>query len=138
MVKKERVIYLRNGMLIDGNGGEPIPDAAVLIRGSIIEAVGEVGEIAISETEKVETIDVSGKTIMPGMVECHSHLTFHQYINAFDIDARYSIEYNTVLAVKNAEIFLESGFTTIRDVGCRGNIAVAIRDAVDAGLIPGT
>ena len=61
-----------HGLLIDGNGGEPVPDSAVIVRGKCIEAVGRAGDTIVPDD--AETIDVTGKTVMPGIIEGHAHV----------------------------------------------------------------
>jgi imidazolonepropionase-like amidohydrolase len=69
---KQGFTVLRNGVLIDGTGNLPIEDAVVLVEGNKIKAVGKSSDIQIPENAKI--IDVDGKTIMPGMIDCHVHM----------------------------------------------------------------
>ena len=61
------------GRLIDGMGGPPIQDGAVLVQGDKIIAAGPVGEVVAPEGATVDTYDYPGKTVMPGMIDCHTH-----------------------------------------------------------------
>jgi imidazolonepropionase-like amidohydrolase len=70
---------LKGGTLIDGTGRGPINNSIVVVRGSVIEKVGEKGEIDIPREAKV--IDISGKTIMPGLIDAHTHLTLPETPN---------------------------------------------------------
>jgi imidazolonepropionase-like amidohydrolase len=127
---------LKNGMLIDGTGQAPLEEAGVLIQGSTIVNAGRMDELDVPSEGRLHTIDVSGKTIMPGMIDCHVHLWFHLQRSMYDNEFR-SPEMNAILAARNAKTYLESGFTSIRDVGTQGTISIAVRDAIEQGLIPG-
>src|SRR5687768_7153749 len=72
------VTVLTGARLIDGNGGAPIEDAVLVIRGDRIESVGAAGTIEVPEG--AEVIDLAGKTIMPGIVALHSHLALSDSI----------------------------------------------------------
>src|SRR5512137_41580 len=68
------VIALMGGTLIDGNGGAPVPDAVVLIQGRKILQAGPAASVKVPE--KAEKIDVRGKFILPGFIDCHIHTTY--------------------------------------------------------------
>jgi len=81
-------------------------------------------------------IDVGGRTVMPGLIDCHAHLVYAGFRRLEEID-RCPVETAAINAVNNAATLLRAGYTTIRDLGTIGNVAVAVRDAVAAGRIPG-
>src|SRR5688572_17775974 len=66
------VLVLRGGTLIDGNGGDPVQNAVVVISGDRIQGVGREGEVAIPA--EAEVLDTKGKTILPGLIDAHVHL----------------------------------------------------------------
>jgi imidazolonepropionase-like amidohydrolase len=70
----QRPIVLKGGVLIDGRGGAPVPDAVVVIVGERIEAVGTAAEVAIPEG--AEVIELAGRTLLPGLIDMHAHVTF--------------------------------------------------------------
>ena len=72
-----RYLLLQNGTLIDGVRPEPIRNASVLIEGERITAVGGVDAVKPPPNGVGNVIDVSGRTIMPGMVDCHFHAAYH-------------------------------------------------------------
>jgi imidazolonepropionase-like amidohydrolase len=72
--KEAPVIALTGGTLIDGNGGAPVPDAVVLIQGKKILQAGPAAKVKVPE--KAEKIDVRGKYILPGFIDCHIHTTY--------------------------------------------------------------
>ncbi|MSP66518.1 MAG: amidohydrolase family protein [Alphaproteobacteria bacterium] len=129
-------LLLINGLLIDGTGREPAPRSGVVIEAGRVVQVGSADRLRTARDARV--IDVEGRTIMPGLIDCHTHLAYHRSEpDVWAQDARQSIEANTLAAAENARSVLAAGFTSIGDGGCRGAIAVAIRDAVARGQIPG-
>jgi imidazolonepropionase-like amidohydrolase len=130
-------VLFSGGSLIDGMSREPTQNAGVLIEGPRIRKVGIAEKSLLPKDGTVQTVDVSGKTIMAGMIDCHVHFWYAVYASMTDDDLNLSPELNTIYAVRNARTYLESGFTSVRDVGTRGNTSIAIREAIDRGLILG-
>ena len=119
------------GTLIVGTGQDPLPEAVVVIAGSVIQDVGRKGEVEIPTD--CEIIDVSGKTIMPGMFDCHCHVS----LTTLSIEKRLFTP-KTVEVFQTAEMMkrtLYAGFTTIREAGILND--VGFRQAVEMGLIEG-
>lgn len=130
-------IVLRGGRVIDGTGRDPVADAGLVIEGRTIARVDGSNRLPVPPGARV--IDLDGRTIMPGLVDCHTHLSYHaSQPNAWTLEMEESIELSAVKAALNARAILEMGFTTIADGGCRGFIGPAIRDAVAGGLIAGS
>ncbi len=130
-MKDEKRLALVGGTLIDGAGGDPLTDAVVLLRGSEIERVGSKDRIEVPPG--YEALDVSGKTIMPGMIDCH----LHPGSTTLDIKEML-FTHKTVQLFRTAEILkrtLHAGFTTIRTAGMLNDVGV--RQAVEMGLIEG-
>ena len=109
---------------------------SVLVRGERIAAAG-----ADVDAGDARVIDLAGLTLMPGLMDLHSHLFLHPYDEvAWDDQVlKESEAYRTVRAVRHAEATLRAGFTTLRDLGTEGAgyADVAIRRAIGEGLIPG-
>jgi imidazolonepropionase-like amidohydrolase len=120
--------------------GEPLHTGwVVLIEGKQIKAVGPRGSVTVPAN--AEHIALPGMTILPGLMDLHSHLLLHPY-NEKLWDAQVLTEppaYRTVLATKHAEATLMAGFTTLRDLGTEGAgfADVGIKRAIDEGVIPG-
>jgi len=145
-VKKEmqgsRVI--RGGMLIDGTGAPPAEDATVVIEGSKVAVVGR-GRVQIPSGAQV--IDAGGRTIMPGLMDCHLHLCSPESPGPrIRLDGMYITPSSAICwAVKHAKEVLEAGFTTVRDTGCMSIIAplgdlaplVSLRNAIRQGILLG-
>ncbi len=86
-------ILIEKGTVIDGKGGKPKPSTAVLIEDNIITAIGKSAEKKATTIGKVRKIDASKCTVMPGLIDAHSHVTFDEPLsttNCFSIaDVRY-------------------------------------------------
>jgi imidazolonepropionase-like amidohydrolase len=126
-----QVIAIKAGHLIDGRGGRPLANAVILVSGERIVAVGS--GIAIPAGARV--IDLSGATVLPGLIDCHTHITMAPGAN--DDQFRRSFVDAAILAPQHARATLEAGFTTIRDLGAPQFVDVALRNAIDRGDIPG-
>ncbi|MDP2872552.1 MAG: amidohydrolase family protein [Bacillota bacterium] len=126
------VIY--DGTLIDCVTAEPRHHAAVLIYGDKIEAVGRAGEMAVPADARY--IDARGKTILPGLIDAHIHITGNGDPNILR-RMRKTVPYQAIEATLNARALLEAGFTSIRDAGAAFMLDIGLREAVSAGLVPG-
>ena len=118
--------------LIDGAGGPPLPDAAVLLDGERIAAVGPRGAVGIPP--QAEEIDLAGLTLLPGLIDTHDHLADKNY----SLLSRWEIEEPASLAhlktAKAIEDSLAAGYTTIRDAG---GLDAGFKQAIAEGLIQG-
>lgn len=130
-----RTTLYANATVIDGIAEEAHERWSVLVEGERIAAVGPAGSVAAPDGARV--VDCTGRTVMPGMIDCHFHGAYQAVTCWEDYDLRRSIEHATLLAARNAQTLLEAGFTSARDAGTRGLIAIALRDMIDAGVILG-
>ena len=123
-------LLLTGGRLIDGTGAEPRRDAAVLVEGERVRAVGPAGALDLPPDTRV--VDVGGRTIMPGIIDCHDHLAH----TGFDVVGRLASPPSlTVLRIAGfIRTTLEAGITTVRDAG---GLDAGFKQAVEQGLIPG-
>jgi imidazolonepropionase-like amidohydrolase len=124
---------IRAGKFIDVQAGRTFSNQIILIRGDKIVSVG--ADVAIPEGAKV--IDLSGMTVLPGLIDCHTHLA-----DSHDPEPLHVIQYSAVetayMTIPNARVTLLAGFTTVRDVGVyRAFNDVAMRDAIAHGIIIG-
>ena len=122
---------LVHGRIIDGLGREPIEDGFVAIEGGRIVAIGPISTLPWRESD-LPTIDLEGRTLMPGLIDCHAHLVYGGFRSLEEVD-RCPIETAAINAVLNARKVLAAGYTTVRDVGTIANVAVAVRDAIAQG-----
>ena len=130
--KPPRIVAVRAGRLIDGQGGPPVRDAVILIQGDRITAAGP----GLAIPAGAEVIDLSKKTVLPGLIDCHTHLTQQSGDYYEDLFRRSPIDL-AVVAHVYARRTLEAGFTTVRDVGSSEFIDVALRNAIDRGDVVG-
>jgi imidazolonepropionase-like amidohydrolase len=114
-------------------GNDVIDDGAIVVEGDRITWVGLCDALEPQD----ETVDLDGRTIIPGLCDAHAHLVYAGVTDPYSIELARSLEEATVDAVANARLLLELGFTSARDVGTRGNIAVTVRNAVRDGVLPG-
>ena len=128
-------LAIKCGKLIDGVGNKPATNAVILIQGERIIAVGQAVNIPSDAT----VIDLSDFTVLPGLIDTHSHICLTPDYTDKNPVLYKSIPYRTIEGVRAARLNLEAGFTAMRDVDSEGaNFAdAAIRDAINAGLIPG-
>lgn len=134
------VTVIHCGALLDVPGRAPRQGATVVVRAGRVERVldGHATNIAAAPGEPAPVfIDLKDRFVMPGLIDCHTHIT-GQYSR--DVRLRRVVESDADAAVRGvvyAERTLMAGFTTIRNVGSSGRAAFALRDAIEAGLIPG-
>ena len=135
-----KTTIIRNGSLIDGSGRAPVENDAVVIQGDRIRSVGSVPpDVNVEDLENVATIDASGKWIMPGLIDGHCHLSFGQPAMPGITMARGTVssEFSTLRAARNAQTILRSGVTSICVPGGTWFIDVAVREAINSGMIEG-
>ena len=133
------VYLLKPARVFDGESARLHEGWAVLTRGEKIEAVGSLGEITVPAGAKV--IEAPGTTLMPGLIEAHSHVLLHPYNETpwNDQVAREHLSLRVARATNHLRDTLLAGFTTIRDLGTEGAgyADVGLKQAVQQGIIPG-
>ena len=127
-----RIVAVRAGRLIDGQGGPPVRDAVILIQGDRVTAAGS----GLAIPAGAEVIDLSKKTVLPGLIDVHTHITSQSGDYYEDLFRRSPIDM-AIVAPVYARRTLEAGFTTVRDVGASEFIDVALRNAINRGDVPG-
>jgi imidazolonepropionase-like amidohydrolase len=125
---------IRAGKLIDPDSGTVLTSQTILIRAGKIEAVGN--NVSIPSNAKI--IDLSKMTVLPGLIDCHTQIASGaQDSKDLDMFTKTAAQF-TLESLPNARAMLESGFTTVRDVGTiRALIDIALRDAINRGGIIG-
>ncbi|HJP94535.1 MAG TPA: amidohydrolase family protein [Pyrinomonadaceae bacterium] len=135
----ETVYLLRPAHIFDGESAQLHDNWVVLVRGDKIEAVGPANSISGASNAKV--IDLPGLTLMPGLIEAHSHVLLHPYSETVwnDQVAHESLSLRVARATNHLRNTLQAGFTTIRDLGTEGAgyADVGLKQAIEQGIIPG-
>lgn len=130
-------ILLRPAAVWSPGETAPRPGWQVLVRGERIAAVGP----ALRRMPGVRVIDLPGMTLLPGLMDAHSHLFLHPYSEASwnDQVLKEPVAYRTIEAMLHARATLRAGFTTLRDLGTEGAgyADLSVQRAIDEGLIPG-
>jgi imidazolonepropionase-like amidohydrolase len=129
----ERVVALKAGRMIDVVGGKVVENATIVVRGDRIEAAGA----GVPIPRGAEVIDLSGYTVLPGLIDTHTHLTGDPSGGYADRGLRQWPGYAALVGAKNARLTLLAGFTTVRNVGAGEWADIALRDAIRDGLVPG-
>ena len=123
---------IRAGKLLDVRTGKMLTNQAIVIEDGKIASVGADSGAADGGAK---VIDLSGKTVLPGLIDAHTHITFDP---KFGYDRlAISLPREALIGAKNARITLLAGFTTIRNVGATEFADIALRDAINAGDVPG-
>jgi imidazolonepropionase-like amidohydrolase len=127
-------VVIRAGRVIDVRSGKALANQAIAIEGGKIVSVGPASELKSMPGDKV--VDLTQATVLPGLIDAHTHITFEQGSVGY-AGLGISGPREALTGAKNARITLEAGITTIRNVGARDYSDVALRDAVNAGDVPG-
>jgi imidazolonepropionase-like amidohydrolase len=125
---------IRAGKLLDVRSGKLLADQVVVIEADKIVSVGPAGAMGASSGDQV--IDLSKATVLPGLIDAHTHLTMDPDNVGYE-GLGISVPRETLIGARNARLTLEAGFTTVRNVGADAFTDVALRDAVRDGDIPG-
>src|SRR5438270_4258601 len=134
-----QVTYIKTSSLIDGRSDAPKENQVIVIRGNRIESVGTATAIP----DGAHVIDLTGMTVMPGLIDSHTHIFLQGEEAAeggYDVQLlKYPLAYRAARATVSAKRALEQGFTTIRDVETEGAGYgdIGIKQAIDEGRIPG-
>jgi imidazolonepropionase-like amidohydrolase len=130
-------LYLKNLRLIDGTGAPARAGAALVIEGDTLVHVGPLAAADEPNGPDVETMDLGGRTVIPGLVEAHIHLSYNNVKIIADLDLNCPPEYSTLKAARNAELALACGYTAARSAGAVHRIDAALKQAINEGLYPG-
>jgi imidazolonepropionase-like amidohydrolase len=135
----DTVYLLKPARIFDGESMIPHGNWVVLVRGEKIEAVGPASEVKAPADAKV--IELPGLTLMPGLIEAHSHILLHPYTETVwnDQVAHEALSLRIARATNHLRNELLAGFTTLRDLGTEGAgyADVGLKQAVQQGIIPG-
>jgi len=132
----DQPIIIKAARLIDGRGGAVVSPAVIVVRGNRIESIGSAIPAG------AQTIDLGDMTLLPGLIDAHTHILLQGDVTSADYDEqlfRESMPYRALRASRSAKIALEHGFTTLRDVETEGAMYtdVDVKRAINNGVIPG-
>lgn len=130
-------IVLKGGTLINGTGAAPIQQSVVVLEGERIGKVGKESDFGSTLTSMGEVIDVSGKTILPGLINAHEHLANRWSLGTYQERAAQDSHYLTLRGVRNALRDLREGITTARDMASRHPINLVLKQGIESGMIVG-
>lgn len=135
-------ILVKAGRLLDVRKGVYIEGAAILIEGDRIKEAGPAAQVEPHAPKDARTIDLSHATVLPGLIDCHTHLMarFDSGPDGYLLGlATKSQAFRALEGAADARVTLQAGFTTVRDVENEGSgyADVALRDAINEGLVEG-
>jgi imidazolonepropionase-like amidohydrolase len=129
-----RHLVVRAGRLLDVKTGNVLTNQAIVIQGDKIVSVGP--SASAKPAADATVVDLPNATVLPGFIDAHTHITFNQGDTGYSA-LGISVPREALTGAKNARITLMAGFTTVRNVGASGFSDVALRDAINAGDVPG-
>jgi imidazolonepropionase-like amidohydrolase len=137
LAAQEPVTAYRAARLLDGTGAPPVTDGVVLVQGERIVAAGPAARVSIPAGAR--TVNLGDVTLMPGLIDLHTHLIGRQ-LNDPRSQEQATRDYpgmSAIVGVANAQRTLLSGFTTVRNLGAERFEDIALRAAIEQGIVPG-
>jgi imidazolonepropionase-like amidohydrolase len=126
------------GQVIDGTLNPPIKDGAVVFKGERIAWVGERARLSDEYKQgDYEVVDLPGRSILPGLIDGHTHISFGEARSEEELALYTPVEYRAIKAIWNARKVLQAGVTSAFDAATTFDIAQNVRDAIDAKLFEG-
>ena len=122
------------GMLINGESSVPSAEMSIVVEGSKIQSI-ETGYITPGSED--EFIDLSGYTVLPGLMDMHVHLSSEYSKNSYQERINLNAGDYAIRAVSNAEKTLMAGFTSVRNLGDRGGVSISLRNAIKKEIVIG-
>lgn len=138
---------IKAGKLFDSETGQFKSGQVILVKGRVIESIVTENELTPQQKKDYQLIDLSKYTVLPGLIDAHTHLLFRELIYpnnppvSTDAVKMITLEgdaYRALYGAAKAKAYLEHGFTSVQDLGNSGQFAdIALRTAINEGLLPG-
>ena len=140
--KKPKVTVVKAGRMIDVREGRVLTDRVILVEGERIAKIGDAASLLKEAPADAVVVDLSKATVLPGLIDCHTHVLLQGDITQADYDEQLlkeSIPYRTIRATMAARTAVMNGFTAIRDLETEGAMYadVDVKKAIQRGIIPG-
>ena len=132
-----RFTLITAARLLDGTGSAPAEQAALLVEHGRVVELGRAADVRAPEGASVDRKDYGDATILPGLVDAHTHLVAPGDGTLGDDIAKEDDDFLLLQAAKNARTLLHSGVTTLRENGAKGKVAFSLREGVRRRLAPG-
>jgi imidazolonepropionase-like amidohydrolase len=132
-----RYTLITAARLLDGSGSPPVEQAALLIDGDRVAALGRADDVHATAGASVDRLDYGTATILPGLVDAHTHLVAPGDGTLGDDIAKEDDDILLLQAARNARTLLHSGVTTLRENGAKGKVAFSLREGIRRALAPG-
>ena len=130
--------YLLKGRVIDGSLNPPLENGAVVVQGERIQWVGPAAQLPAQYGEREhEVIDLPGRSIMPGLIDGHTHISFGESRSEEENALYTPPEFRALKAIYFAKKVLQAGVTSCFDAATTYNVAQSVRDAIDTGMFEG-
>src|SRR5688500_1905643 len=132
-----RFTFITAARLLNGTGSAPVEQAALLIDGDRIVSLGLAADVQPPDGASVDRRDYGAATMLPGLVDVHTHLVLPGDGSRAEDVAREDDDILLLQAAKNARTLLHSGVTTLRENGAKGKVAFSLREGIRRKLAPG-
>ena len=132
-----RFTLITAARLLDGTGAAPVEQAALLVENGRVVKLGRASEVRAPEGASVHRKDYGDATLLPGLVDAHTHLVAPGDGTLGDDIAKEDDDFLLLQAAKNARTLLHSGVTTLRENGAKGKVAFSLREGIRRELAPG-
>ena len=132
-----RFTLITAARLLDGSGAAPIEQAALLMEDGRVLKLGRAADVRVPDGASVDRKDYGAATILPGLVDAHTHLVAPGDGTLGDDVAKEDDDILLLQAAKNARTLLHSGVTTLRENGAKGKVAFSLREGIRRKLAPG-
>ena len=136
MQEKDKRLLISGAQIIDGTGSKPFL-GNIIVLGDRIESVTKGSKLSRKIENLKNTIDAKNLTVMPGLIDAHCHITFDEPCSNDELFFHRRESLSAIIAGKNAFKVLQSGVTSFFDADSIFDVGVDLRDAIEAGIIPG-